>query len=214
MTSAAVWLLLRLRLLVLPAWILLAVVVTLQLPAFTNQSESDVGGMIATGSESVRVEERGVREFGTPLLSRVAVVQRDPKGLSTAAQKRTLALALLAAPAAEVANPEVRFGLARGKRDRSVPCVERGVGLRSLKRKPEDDPRFCIGSIALDRGSCVARGLLEVALRETGARDLAERFGTSRAQRAVAVLVALAAAARTRIVAADIPIWHSARREL
>ena len=94
MTSAAVWLLLRLRLLVLPAWILLAVVLALQLPAFTNQSESDVGGMIATGSESVRVEERGVREFGTPLLSRVAVVQRDPKGLSTAAQKRTLALAL------------------------------------------------------------------------------------------------------------------------
>ena len=66
MTGAAVWLLLRLRLLVLPLWILLAVVVTLQLPAFTNQSESDVGGMIATGSESVRVEERGVREFGTP----------------------------------------------------------------------------------------------------------------------------------------------------
>jgi len=33
-TSAAVWLLLRLRLLVLPAWILLAVVVTLQLLHF------------------------------------------------------------------------------------------------------------------------------------------------------------------------------------
>jgi hypothetical protein len=39
-TSAAVWLLLRLRLLVLPAWILLAVVATLRLPAFTNQSRA------------------------------------------------------------------------------------------------------------------------------------------------------------------------------
>src|SRR5438309_6374141 len=40
-------------------------------------------------------------------------------------------------------------------------CVERGIGLRSLKRKPEDGPRFCIGGIALDRGSRVASGLLD-----------------------------------------------------
>ena len=88
---------------------------------------------------------------------------------------------VLAAAAVEVANSEVRFGLARSKRDRSVPGVERGVGLRSLERKSEDGPRFCIGGIALDRGSCVACGLLDAALRETGARDLAERFGTRRA---------------------------------
>ena len=90
MTRAAAWLLVRLRLLVLPAWILLAVVVSLQLPAFTDQAEGDLGGLVASGSDSVKVEERGIREFGTPLLSRVAVVQRDPGGLSSAAQRRTL----------------------------------------------------------------------------------------------------------------------------
>ena len=78
----------------------------------------------------------------------------------------------------------------------------------SLKRKPEDGPRFCIGGIALDRGSRVASGLLEAALRETGARDLAERFGTRWAQRAVAVFVTPAAAAGAGVVAADVVVRH------
>ena len=113
---------------------------------------------------------------------------------------------VLAAAAAEVANSEVRFGLAGSKRDRPEPCVERGIGLRSLKRKPEDGPRFCIGGIALDRSSRVARGFLEAALRETGARNLAERFGTCGAQRSVAVLIALAATAGAGVVAADVAV--------
>jgi putative drug exporter of the RND superfamily len=90
MSAAASWLLMRLRLLVVPAWILAALVATTQLPSFTDRPSSELGGLVPTHSESVKVEAQGVAVFGTPLLSRVAIVQRDPGGLSRDAQERAL----------------------------------------------------------------------------------------------------------------------------
>jgi putative drug exporter of the RND superfamily len=90
MSAAASWLLMRLRLLVVPAWILAALVATTQLPSFTDRPSSELGGLVPTHTESVKVEAQGVAVFGTPLLSRVAIVQRDPVGLSRDAQERAL----------------------------------------------------------------------------------------------------------------------------
>jgi putative drug exporter of the RND superfamily len=89
-STAAAWLLVRLRLLVVPAWILAAVLATTQLPSFTDRASSELGGLVPTHSQSATVEAQGVRAFGTPLLSRVAIVQRDAGGLSRDAQERAL----------------------------------------------------------------------------------------------------------------------------
>jgi RND superfamily putative drug exporter len=90
MSTVAAWLLVRLRLLVVPAWILAAFVATTHLPSFTDRAASETGGLVPTNSKSLTVERQGVAAFGSPLLSRVAVVQRDPGGLSAGVQERAL----------------------------------------------------------------------------------------------------------------------------
>jgi RND superfamily putative drug exporter len=89
-STAAAWLLVRLRLLVVPAWIVAAVLATTQLPSFTDRPSSELGGLVPTNSQSADVEAQGAAVFGTPLLSRVAIVQRDPGGLSRDEQVRAL----------------------------------------------------------------------------------------------------------------------------
>jgi RND superfamily putative drug exporter len=89
-STAAAWLLVGLRLLVVPAWIVAAVLATTQLPSFTDRPSSELGGLVPTNSQSADVEAQGAAVFGTPLLSRVAIVQRDPGGLSRDEQVRAL----------------------------------------------------------------------------------------------------------------------------
>jgi putative drug exporter of the RND superfamily len=89
-TRVAAWLLLRLRLLVVPAWILVAYLATAHLPAFTQRPESAIGGLVPAHSRATQVEERGVADFGTPFLSRVEVVERSAGGLGAAAEQRAM----------------------------------------------------------------------------------------------------------------------------
>ena len=94
LSTVAAWLIVRLRLLVIPAWIVLAFLATTRLPAFTDQSGSAIGGLVPLHSPPTEVEQRSVDAFGTPLLSRVSIVQRDPGGLPAGAQLRALRRAL------------------------------------------------------------------------------------------------------------------------
>ena len=88
MSAALAWLLVRLRLLVVPAWIAAAVLATMILPSFTDRPASTTGGLVPTSSGSLAVEKQGVEAFGTPLLSRVAIVQREsPRSGHDAASK-------------------------------------------------------------------------------------------------------------------------------
>ena len=86
MSAAFARLLVRLRWLVVPAWIGAAVLATAVLPSFTDRPASATGGLVPTSSGSLAVEKQGVEAFGSPLLSRVAIVQRDANGLSADAQ--------------------------------------------------------------------------------------------------------------------------------
>ncbi len=88
--NVVAWLVVRLRFLILPAWIVAAVFATTQLPSFADRGGSDISGLVPAHSPATAVEERGVKAFGTPLVSRVEVVQRDPQGLSKEAQLRAL----------------------------------------------------------------------------------------------------------------------------
>jgi RND superfamily putative drug exporter len=111
MSAALAWLLVRLRLLVVPAWIAAAVLATMTLPSFTDRPASATGGLVPTSSGSLAVEKQGVEAFGTPLLSRVAIVQRDADGLSAAAQQRALARALRIDRGRDTAMRSVAFAL-------------------------------------------------------------------------------------------------------
>jgi RND superfamily putative drug exporter len=74
------------RSLILLAWIAAAVAATLYLPPLT--ATSAIGGLIPPGAPALRAEYDAARIFGLPLTAQVAVVQRDPRGLSLAVQER------------------------------------------------------------------------------------------------------------------------------
>jgi RND superfamily putative drug exporter len=120
-SRAAAWLLVRLRLLVVPAWIAAAVFATTSLPAFTDRPASATGGLVPTSSGSLAVEKQGIEAFGSPLLSRVAVVQRDRNGLSPDAQKRALRRAVRIDRGRDEAMRSVAFALPISNAERLFP---------------------------------------------------------------------------------------------
>ncbi len=79
-------------------WVVLAVlgVVTgtavAALPGIAAQG-GNLSGILSTSGPTIQVQVDAIRRFGLPLLTRIAVVQRDPKGLSTQAVTRALARA-------------------------------------------------------------------------------------------------------------------------
>ena len=79
-----------LRFLILPAWIVAAVAAVDYLPAFNTQSASGLGAIVPEHSVAIDTEKRSLREFDFPLLSRIAVVQRNPHGLPPLTQLRVI----------------------------------------------------------------------------------------------------------------------------
>ena len=61
-----------------------AVVAVLFLPALADVEEAPLGGLVSADARAIEVERRSAELFGLPLLSRVAVVQRDRDGLAAA----------------------------------------------------------------------------------------------------------------------------------
>jgi putative drug exporter of the RND superfamily len=70
-------------------WVVAAAASALYLPAL-GQSGNDLSQLVSADNPAVRSELRSFEKFGFPLLSRVAVVQRDPRGLSAAAQAKAV----------------------------------------------------------------------------------------------------------------------------
>jgi len=126
--NALAWVVIRLRFLVVPAWILVAVLATTRLPAFTDRPASETGGLVPSNSQSLRVEAQGFAAFGSPFLSRVAIVQRDPSGLSAETQKRTLQRALRIDRGQDTAMRSVAFALPISNAGAMFPSAsERGT---------------------------------------------------------------------------------------
>jgi putative drug exporter of the RND superfamily len=94
----------KLRWLVVLAWIAATAAATVLLPSITSVGGQAVGDLVPANAPAIRAEQLSFRLFGIPVLSRIAIVQRDPEGLSAAAQARvyTRAVGLLGErPAAE-----------------------------------------------------------------------------------------------------------------
>lgn len=86
----------RFRFAILAAWALGAVATATLLPGLGTGGggSSDVGGLVSASSPPIQAEIHSFTEFRFPLLSRVSIVQRDPKGLDPYAQARAVLRAL------------------------------------------------------------------------------------------------------------------------
>lgn len=82
------------RWLILIGWVLAAAAATMYLPNVQSANTGGLGGLVPTNSEAVQTEITSVNEFQFPLLARIAVVQRDPGGLSASAQAETIRQAI------------------------------------------------------------------------------------------------------------------------
>jgi RND superfamily putative drug exporter len=80
----------RLRWPIVVAWVAAAALATIALPTIEEAQTGALGDLVPASSEALDTELRSNELFGFPVLSRTIVVQRDPGGLSPAAQAATL----------------------------------------------------------------------------------------------------------------------------
>jgi RND superfamily putative drug exporter len=75
---AIVWL----RFLIVAAWIAAVALATIHLPSAFESESSDAESLVPHSSRAVQVEERAVKTFGEPLISRTMVVASRPGGFT------------------------------------------------------------------------------------------------------------------------------------
>ncbi len=75
-------------------WIAAAVAAYLYLPGIGETESSPIGVLAPKNSQAVRVEEESAKLFAVPAASRTIIVERNPNGLSPAAQQQVLQRAL------------------------------------------------------------------------------------------------------------------------
>jgi putative drug exporter of the RND superfamily len=76
------WLIVALRYLIVPAWIVGAVWLSLNLPSIFGSEASDLGSLLPRDSKALKVEEAAIETFGLPVLSRTMVVAHEPGNFS------------------------------------------------------------------------------------------------------------------------------------
>jgi RND superfamily putative drug exporter len=82
---AIVWL----RFLIIAAWIAAVALATIHLPSAFESESSDAESLVPHSSRAVEVEEKAVKTFGEPLISRTMVVASRPQGF-TAGELRAM----------------------------------------------------------------------------------------------------------------------------
>ncbi len=110
MPSRFASLLVRLRHVVVLAWIAGAVATTVYLPGLGSGEALELGGLIPKDSPAINAGLRSLDTFSVPLTADTAVVERDPKGLSADAQE-AIARRAVEASTQEGEGDEIRFAL-------------------------------------------------------------------------------------------------------
>jgi RND superfamily putative drug exporter len=88
------WLVIRLRWLILLAWLGAVPALTYSLPVVTRAEGQQIGDLVPQDAAAIQAEIRSIELFRVPVLSRIIVVQRDPDGLSPEAQTRAVTRAV------------------------------------------------------------------------------------------------------------------------
>ncbi len=85
----------RLRWVIVAAWVIGSVALAMSLPTLGEGGGSgQFSGLTTPDNPAIQTEIRSFREFGFPVLTRVAVVQRNPEGLSPEAQLKIVSNAI------------------------------------------------------------------------------------------------------------------------
>jgi putative drug exporter of the RND superfamily len=120
-----------LRVLVIAALVAAAWASAHYLPGIASQQDMSVGGLLPSKPSAQQAEAEAARLFGSSLLPRIAVVQRNPHGLSPRQQRRIVRLAmrldtrgLHGFPRGTRAVPYINTaGIVPGARERSTTAV-------------------------------------------------------------------------------------------
>lgn len=89
-SARAARLLVRLRYAIIVFWLAVTVAAVLLLPTLREAQVGSLGDLVPTDANALAAELRSAELFQFPLLSRTLIVQRDPDGLSAAAQGRVV----------------------------------------------------------------------------------------------------------------------------
>lgn len=85
----------RLRWAIVAGWLVLAAALWVTLPALDEGGDSGgFSGFTSPDNPAIQTQIRSFQEFGFPVLTRTAVVQRDPEGLSPSTKLRVLSNAI------------------------------------------------------------------------------------------------------------------------
>ena len=87
---AFAWTVVRLRLVILAGWIAVAIGAGVFLPSLEDAGSLPATSLLPNDSDSLDTTAHTQRLFSVPLTSQIAVVQRDPDGLSATAQARVV----------------------------------------------------------------------------------------------------------------------------
>ena len=79
----------RLRMVVVGGWIVMALVLAFALPTLEEAQTGALGDLVPAGADAITAEERVAELFALPLASRTVIVERDPDGLSPARLEAT-----------------------------------------------------------------------------------------------------------------------------
>ena len=130
-SRAFAWLVVTLGWLVVPALCVAAFAAWKGLPGISTLPTSGVQALLPKETSAGKAELEADRLFGSALLPRIAVVQRNPAGLSLAQQRRIVGFAVLldrgrlpGFPAGSRALPYVNvLGVAPGSRERGTTAI-------------------------------------------------------------------------------------------
>jgi RND superfamily putative drug exporter len=100
----------RLRYLLIAAWIAAAVATTLYLPGLRSGEPLELGGLVPDDSPAIEAGARSQQLFSVPLTADTAVVERDEAGFSVEEQRAIVERAV-AATSEEQGGDEIRFAL-------------------------------------------------------------------------------------------------------
>jgi putative drug exporter of the RND superfamily len=125
------WLVIRLRILIVPAWVAAVILAMDRLPGASSSEGEQIADLVPEDSAAVAAEVESIRLFDFPLLTRIAIVQRDPEGLSAEAQARVFTRAIDLAASRGSRFPQIAaafpitntLGLVPGSREDSTTAI-------------------------------------------------------------------------------------------